>query len=286
MIRSTLFGILLVLVAAVPVSAQVSRYARVVSAHGVPPLIGDWCVSGTAGARHQTYVVTAENPSVQTFVFDGAVFHSATAGCAPTIENPSTQGGSVTGKYIYGPGESGSLHAIFDTSAYSCGRVQIDFGFRRPADPGIAQGHFAGMFFGLVYDYGVDCQLPPVLNPTCERAAFAQIDHLVVAGGLASITLRLQDGYDHVPVYLLVYGADQPFPTVDGRVVPTFPQTLVDQRVFVLRAGPATTISIPVSPAIVAWQVDAGCVPGPSILHSRQDYPAWAFLEAAVGNNP
>lgn len=260
--------------------------AQVVGAHGVPPLIGPSCISAPAGAQHHTYGIVAYNPTAEIYVFDAVVFHSNKAGCAFTVESPSHQGGSVTGKQVYGPGELGSLHAIFDTAAFNCGRVQIDFGFRRPADPGMAQGNFSGIFFGLVYDYGVDCVPAQLLNSTCELATFSQIDDMVVAGGLASITLRLRAGYDNVPVYLMVYGADTHFPTVNGVVVPAFPQTLRDQRVFLLRAGPAQTISIPVSSAIVAWQVDAGCVPGPSILRNRQDYPSWAFLEAAVGNNP
>ena len=118
------------------------------------------------------------------------------------------------------------------------------------------------------------------------RAAFAQIDEMQVIGGIASIRLRLRAGYDNVTVYLLAYGSPTPFPpAAGGRLTPTFPQTLVNQAQFVIRAGPAQTISIPVPLHVTAYQIDAGCVPGPVTLFNRQTYPPWAFLEAALGNN-
>ena len=125
---------------------------------------------------------------------------------------------------------------------------------------------------------------PPVGQ--CARAAFAQIDRMEVSGGRASIALRLRAGYDNITVYLLAYGSATLFPVVNGRVVPTFPQTLIQQAQFVIRAGAAQTISIAIPPHVTAYQIDAGCVPGPLTLHNRQSYPSDAFLEAAVGNNP
>jgi hypothetical protein len=131
---------------------------------------------------------------------------------------------------------------------------------------------------------------PPVVPPlssgshACERASFAEVTDLVVSGGRASITLRLAPGYDNVVVYLLAYSSPQVFPVVGGRTQPLFPQTLVQQLTFTLNAGPAQTIAIDVPTVGTGWQVDAGCLPGPAILNGRQDYPASAFLEAAVGN--
>lgn len=125
---------------------------------------------------------------------------------------------------------------------------------------------------------------PPVSKTTCERAAFASVGTMTVTGGIASIPLRLNAGYDRVVVYLLAYVSATPFIPSGERWIPTFPQTLSSQQSFIVRAGVSQTFSLPVPLNARAWQVDAGCVPGPAVLRSRGDYPAWAFLEAALGS--
>jgi hypothetical protein len=153
--------------------------------------------------------------------------------------------------------------------------------------PGVLWSACGGWMFTPQPVNGV---LPPGVVPStrsvCELQAFAHVGEMQVSGGQASIQLGLRNGYDNVVVYLLAYGSATAFPIINGHAEPTFPQTLVNQVSFVIRAGPAQTISIPVPAHVTAYQIDAGCVPGPATLHSRQDYPGAAFLEAAVRNNP
>ncbi|HLC60746.1 MAG TPA: DUF4215 domain-containing protein [Candidatus Nanoarchaeia archaeon] len=136
--------------------AQVS-----ITSEGVPPFIpGTLCVNAKDGSQFHTHTITANNPTSDlTFEFDGAIFHSNEAGCDVTGEDPSITGGSVSGKTTYGPGESGSLLAIFDTNAFNCGRVQYDIGFKLQGQPGVLQGNYQGLFYGIVVNYGVDCTL-------------------------------------------------------------------------------------------------------------------------------
>ncbi|NCN07963.1 hypothetical protein GW944_00130, partial [Candidatus Parcubacteria bacterium] len=146
-----------------PTTPQVS-FASIT---GVPPLSG-LCGSVSAGSTQYVYeinVLTNTNPST-TYVFDGVVFHSDQAGCDATYENPSIAGISTSGKTQYAPGESGSLTATFDTSAFSCGRVQYDMGLKPVGANGIAEGDYTGLFYGIVINYGVDCVSAPAPTPT------------------------------------------------------------------------------------------------------------------------
>src|SRR3989344_4425476 len=137
----------------------VANYVQITRVQGVPSFVpGTLCVIANQGARYHIYDISATNPtSHDTYQFDAAIFHSNTSGCATTVENPGLQGGSVSGKTSYAPGESGSLVATFDTSAFSCGRVQYDMGFTPHGQAGIASGNYNNMFYGIVVDYGVNC---------------------------------------------------------------------------------------------------------------------------------
>ena len=161
--------VLAVFFVGIPISAEAggstADYVSI-SSTGVPPLGPDLCGKVSEGSTIHEHVVTVHNnPTGDVYVFDGAVFHSNQSGCATTIENPSITGGSVSGKTEYGPGENGSLNVSFDTSAFTCGRVQYDMGFKKIGTPGIADGFYDGMFYGIVVDYGIDCGSSPSTPP-------------------------------------------------------------------------------------------------------------------------
>jgi hypothetical protein len=220
------------------------------------------------------------------------VFHSPTAGCAPTIEHPSQQGGMLVGKTVYGPGESGTLSAIFDSDSRNCGRVQIDFGFRRPADPGIAQGDFTGLFFGLVYDYGVDCAVapppppppPPPTKTTCGPEAFV-LRALTVSGRTVTATVRLADGYDHIPIHVTAYASMTRWPVVNGELALTYPQLQLGGGFGVIRAGETFTATVATAEQPWdAWHVVLSCGAGRSQMLGPSNLPA-IILRQVFGNN-
>ncbi len=262
---------------------NVANYVRINSITGVPP--GTPCVQATMGERFYTYDISAYNPAIVAYEYEGAVFHSPTSGCAGTVENPSTRGGSVTGQTVLQPGETANLIARFETQAFSCGRVQIDHGFKPTGSPGMLQGNFTGMFYGLVIDYGVDCgELPPTKSNQCELAAFRYINPITITGNTASMSLQLNPEYDNVQVYFASFGAHDPHDLLNGELEPAFPQQKVYETTFTLRSGVMTTISVPVVRNMQAWQVDVVCVGAPDILLSRQTL-AKPILQAALGNN-
>ncbi|MBA3578947.1 MAG: hypothetical protein H0W42_03080 [Gemmatimonadaceae bacterium] len=281
---------------------NVANYVRINAITGVVP--GASCVQAASGERFYVYDISAQNPASVAYEYDGAVFHSPTAGCAPTVENPSTRGGSATGQTVLQPGQAGNLIARFDTQAFSCGRVQIDHGFKPVGGPGLLQGDFTGVFYGLVIDYGVDCGAPPTVPPgppapiptptlpptpplppqsgICELKAFSRIGRITMSDGIARISLQLAPGYDNIRVFFASYGSTTPFPSTGV----TFPQELFFSTQAVLVAGPAQVVTVPIAGLPwAAWQVDLVCVPPPPFLVNRQTLPR-PIIKAAFGNNP
>jgi|GEM_PF-3929080 len=156
-----------------------------VTSVGMGPFNPQPCVGANTGARyHEHTIAVSNNPTEDTYVFDGAIFHNDAAGCSTTIDNPTIVGGSVSGKLSYAPGESGSLLGTFDTQAFNCGRVQYDFAFKQPGTPTMLEGNFDGLFYGIVVNYGVDCVAPtpkvctPEITKSVDKASANQGDNV------------------------------------------------------------------------------------------------------------
>jgi hypothetical protein len=93
-----------------------------------------------------------------------ASFHNDTAGCEPAFDIYNLSGFSVVGKTEFAAKENGHFDVEFDSSTYSCGRVQYDVGYLNTTTGEVT------LFIGQVINYGVDCANPPP-TPVCTENA-------------------------------------------------------------------------------------------------------------------
>ena len=106
------------------------------------------------------YVVHANNlgPGSVTVKKEGST--NPISGWQATGEGNAEELVTVGGKTVYQEGESGVTDFYYDTAQRSCGRVQIDIGFK---DTENTADRLAGdqMVTGIVINYGVDCSTLP-----------------------------------------------------------------------------------------------------------------------------
>lgn len=85
-------------------------------------------------------------------------FHDPKSGCAPTVY-PNNPPLTITGKINYTVNETGQIKVEFDTKQFTCGRVQVDAGFK------VASTGESIVFLGEIVNYGKDCTTPPDPKP-------------------------------------------------------------------------------------------------------------------------
>jgi hypothetical protein len=131
-----------------------------------------------------------------------------------------------------------------------------------------------------------NCIPPP--SDDCSFKSFSRRSTMIVTGDVAHMNLQLAPGYDNVTVYFMAYGSKTRFPADEfGKsIMPTWPQHRVYLEKFVIRAGPAQTISLLVARNYpwLGYQNDASCKEGPEYLpHRGLNSP---LLGSTSGNNP
>ncbi len=117
------------------------------------------------GIENPLLNIDASNTTDDSYRIVYAVFHNGVAGCEPAFDTYDLSGFSITGKTEFAAKESGHFDVTFDSSTYSCGRVQYDVGYLNTTTGEVT------LFIGQVINYGVDCANPPPVTSVCTENA-------------------------------------------------------------------------------------------------------------------